>query len=159
MRMRLLVRLRRSAPPYPSMEVSMFRSTLPAALALLALAACAGDPPTAPQGAQPEVAAARVASQGGEKLSSDVLAALAQVRRATARFHDIDKAFEAGYTVWSPDPFATNATCASDPAGAGQMGYHLVNVGLRGSPANPGAGDATIDMLRPEMLLYEKRAR
>lgn len=138
----------------------MLRSTLPtAALALFALAACAGDPPTAPRrSAQAEVAAARVANAGGERLSSDVLAALAQVRRATARFHDIDKAFEAGYTVWSPDPFVAGATCASDPAGAGQMGYHLVNVALRGSPANPAAGDATIDMLQPEMLLYEKRA-
>lgn len=134
----------------------MLRSTLLATFALFALAACAGDPPTAPQGAQPEAAAARVATLGGEQLSSDVLAALAQVRRATARFHDIDKALEAGYTVWSPDPFAAGATCASNPAG--QMGYHLVNVALRGSPANPAAGDATIDMLQPEMLLYEKRA-
>ena len=38
------------------------------------------------------------------------------------------------------------------------MGYHLVNVPLRGGAANPAAGDATIDLLEPEMLLYEKQA-
>ena len=38
------------------------------------------------------------------------------------------------------------------------MGYHLVKVSLRGGAANPAAGDAVIDPLQPEMLLYEKRA-
>src|SRR5918995_3176732 len=85
-----------------------------------------------------------------------VLAALAQVRRATAKYHNIDAAMAAGYTVWSPDPFAAGATCPS--SAEGQMGYHLVNVALRGSAADPAAGDASIDPLAPEMLLYEKRA-
>jgi hypothetical protein len=81
---------------------------------------------------------------------------LAELRQATARFHDLDVATAAGYTVWSPDPFAPNATCPS--SAEGNMGYHRVNVGLRGGAANPAAGDATIDALRPEMLLYEKRS-
>jgi hypothetical protein len=94
-------------------------------------------------------------SQSRGALGPDVLAELARVRHATARFHDIDAAREAGYTAWSPDPFAPNATC---PASAeGNMGYHLVNVGLRGGAANPAAGDAVIDPMLPEMLLYEKR--
>ena len=45
-----------------------------------------------------------------------------------------------------------------DPDGPYEtVGYHLVNVGLRGGAANPAAGDAVIDQLLPEMLLYEKR--
>ena len=95
------------------------------------------------------------ASRGRGDLGSSVLAELAQVRQAVAGFHDVDAAVAAGYTAWSPDPFAPNATCPSSPEG--NMGYHLVNVGLRGGAANPAAGDAVIDPLRPEMLLYEKR--
>ena len=130
----------------------MLRTTLPA-LALLTLAACAGDPPTAPAASTSSASAHRGEHGPG---ASALHAELAQVRRVTARFHDIDKAMAAGYTVWSPNPFAAGATCPS--SAEGQMGYHLVNVSLRGSAANPAAGDATIDPLRPEMLLYEKRA-
>jgi hypothetical protein len=97
-----------------------------------------------------------MASRGHGSPGADVLAQLAKVRQATARFHDVDAAIAAGYAVWSPDPFAPNATCPT--SGEGNMGYHLVNVGLRGGAANPAGGDAVIDPLRPEMLLYEKRA-
>jgi hypothetical protein len=89
-------------------------------------------------------------------LTADMLASLARLRTATARFQYVDTAKAAGYTVWSPDPFAPNATCPSDPAG--NMGYHLVNVSLRGIAANPAEGDVVIEDLQPEMLLYEKRA-
>ena len=82
-------------------------------------------------------------------------AQLREVRRLTEAFRSIPAAQAAGYTVWSPDPAAANATCAS--SAEGKMGYHLVNVPLRGSPANPGQGDAVIDYRQPEMLLYEKR--
>lgn len=78
-----------------------------------------------------------------------------EVRRLTEPFRNISAAQAAGYTVWSPDPTAANATCAS--SAEGKMGYHLVNVGLRGSPANPAQGDAVLDPMKPEMLLYEKR--
>jgi hypothetical protein len=79
---------------------------------------------------------------------------LDDVRAANTRFRDVDAAKAAGYTLWSPDPFAPNATCLSDPAG--KMGYHLVNVGLRGSADNPQGGDIVVEELKPEMLLYEK---
>jgi hypothetical protein len=79
-----------------------------------------------------------------------------EVRSLTESFRSIPAAQAAGYTVWSPDPAAANATCAS--SAEGKMGYHLVNVPLRGSPATPAQGDATVDYRRPEMLLYEKRA-
>ena len=81
---------------------------------------------------------------------------LEEVRAATQAYADIAVARTAGYTIWSPDPTAAGATCASDPAG--RMGYHLVNANLRGSPADPVNGDATLDPLRPEMLLWEKRS-
>ncbi len=55
----------------------------------------------------------------------DHAAHVKKVRRATAACHDLDAAAAAGYTVWSPNPFAANATC---PSGAeGNMGYHRVN--------------------------------
>jgi hypothetical protein len=134
----------------------MLRSTL-TPLAFLVLSACADEAGTlvAPDHPLVDNSSEALASLGRGSVGSDVLADLAAVRRATARFHNIESAMEAGYTVWIPDPFAPNATCPSSPEG--NMGYHLVNVGLRGGAANPVAGDAVLDPLQPEMLLYEKR--
>ena len=134
----------------------MIRKSL-LATALFALAGCADDAPTAAVTAAgaTDHAAHPAASRGRGQFGPEVLAALAQVRRATARYHDIDAAMADGYTVWSPDPFATGATCPSSPTG--KMGYHLLNPDLRGSAASPTDGDAALDPLRPEMLLYEKR--
>lgn len=126
------------------------------AAATLTLAGCADSPVALSPGAPVASHVAEHASDAREPLSADVNAQLAQLRRATARFHDIDAAIAAGYTIWSPDPFAAGAAC---PANAeGRMGYHLVNVPLRGSPLDPGNADAELDPLQPEMLLYEKRA-
>ena len=132
----------------------MVRQTL-AALMLLGFAACADQTPTVVTTDVMDHTAHAAASRGRGDLGPEVLADLAQVRQTTASFHDLDEASAAGYTVWSPDPFAPNATCPS--SAEGNMGYHRVNVSLRGGAANPAAGDATIDPLRPEMLLYEKR--
>lgn len=111
----------------------MVRSILTAAiLAAGTGAGCSGDPPTAPP------------------------SEIDQLRASMARYSDVAAARSGGYTVWSPDPAAANATCPSSPTG--RMGYHLVNVPLRGSAANPAAGDAVVDVKRPEMLLYEKRS-
>jgi hypothetical protein len=126
----------------------MLRKAVPV-LALLACAACASDVPTA---IEHEATAHPLASRGD--LGPTILAQLAEVRQVTAPYHNLDAAIAAGYTVWSPDPFAPNATCPS--SSEGNMGYHLVNPSLRGSAANPAAGDAVLDPLRPEMLLYEK---
>ena len=130
----------------------MLRRTLSVFL-VVATAACGTEAPT---GAEHEAMSHALASRGNGQLGSQVLAQLAEVRGLTARYHDLDAAMAAGYTVWSPNPFAPGATCPSSPEG--NMGYHLVNVSLRGGAANPAAGDAVIDPLRPEMLLYEKRA-
>ena len=132
----------------------MLRRTVPALILLAAAAAgCASD--TAPTAARQPVSRASM-SRGVGQLGSDVLSQLAQVRQVTAAYHVLGAANAAGYTVWSPDPFAPNATCPS--SSEGNMGYHLVNVPLRGGAANPAAGDAVIDPMRPEMLLYEKRS-
>ena len=92
----------------------MVRKSLTSFMFLLA-AACADKAPTVvtPDGLGHESHA--LASRGRGDLGPEVLADLAQVRKATARFHDLDAAFAAGYTVWSPDPFAPNATCPRCP--------------------------------------------
>lgn len=87
-------------------------------------------------------------------LSDYERAGLKAIRQVTGSYDSLDAANAAGYTVWSPNPFAPNATCPSNALG--NMGYHLVNVPLRGAPGNPAAGNATIDLLHPQMLLYEK---
>jgi hypothetical protein len=72
---------------------------------------------------------------------------LAQVRRATARFHDLDAAAEAGYELgWvngSGEHIITG--CIAHPT-AGAMGYHYFNKELM--------ADLTVDLLQPEVLVY-----
>ena len=72
---------------------------------------------------------------------------LAQVRRATARFHDVDAAIAAGYELgWvngSGQRIITN--CVFHPT-AGAMGYHYFNAELM--------ADLTTDALQPEALVY-----
>ena len=63
---------------------------------------------------------------------------------ATARFHDLDKAKQAGYEVQVFD--AAGITCiASDQ---GTMGIHMLN---------PSLLDSEIDATAPELLVYEPR--
>lgn len=69
---------------------------------------------------------------GGDKLSSDTRKELAQARRETARFHNIDQAFAEGYV--DAEFFLAGVGC------------HLINPGL--------VGDGTIDLTRPELLIY-----
>jgi hypothetical protein len=77
------------------------------------------------------------------------IAAAAQVfegpKSATARFHDIDKAVEAGYSVKVAD--TAGLTCIAQP-GEGAMGVHMLN---------PSLLDGTIDADEPEILVYERR--
>lgn len=64
---------------------------------------------------------------------------------ATARFHDLDQAIEAGYTVRVFDK--NNIDCIAQP-GQGAMGVHMLN---------PSLLDGTIDATQPELLVYEPR--
>jgi hypothetical protein len=78
---------------------------------------------------------------------AELHADLAQVRRATARFHDLDAALEAGYELgWvngSGNTIITN--CVAHPT-AGAMGYHYFNAQLM--------DDLAVDVLQPEVLVY-----
>ena len=80
----------------------------------------------------PVLAAAGIAVAGG-----------VGAKNATARFHDLDKAVEAGYSVTVAD--LAGITCIEDPAGSGTMGVHMLN---------PALLDATIDADAPELLVY-----
>jgi hypothetical protein len=72
---------------------------------------------------------------------------LAQVRRVTARFHDLEAALEAGYELgWvngSGNRIITG--CVAHPT-AGAMGYHYFNKELM--------DDLAVDVLKPEVLVY-----
>ncbi len=72
---------------------------------------------------------------------------LAQVRRATARFHDLDAALAAGYELgWvNGSGVRIVAGCVSHPT-AGAMGFHYFNAELM--------ADLTVDPLEPEVLVY-----
>ena len=64
---------------------------------------------------------------------------------ATARFHDLDKAKAAGYSVRVAD--AAGITCIAQP-GEGAMGVHMLN---------PALLDGSVDAESPELLVYEPR--
>jgi hypothetical protein len=72
---------------------------------------------------------------------------LAQVRRVTARYLDLDAALQAGYELgWvngSGDQIITG--CIAHPT-AGAMGYHYFNAELM--------DDLAVDLLEPEVLVY-----
>jgi len=69
-------------------------------------------------------------------------------KSATARFHDIEQAKAAGYTVEVVD--LAGITCIEDPAGSGAMGVHMLN------PAELLDG-GVIEADEPEILVYEPR--
>jgi hypothetical protein len=66
-----------------------------------------------------------------------------RAREATAAFHDLDAAKQAGYGALVD---AKGIACIDNP-GVGAMGVHFVN-GAR-------AGDTTLDVTKPELLVYE----
>jgi hypothetical protein len=72
---------------------------------------------------------------------------LAQVRRATARFHRVEAAIAAGYELgWvNGSGVRILAGCVSHPT-AGAMGYHYFNPELM--------ADNAVDALAPEALVY-----
>jgi hypothetical protein len=77
----------------------------------------------------------------GKALSPRVLRSLAQVRRATARYHD--------YRVALADGYINTGTCVAVP-GVGGMGVHFVNLDRIMDPA--------LKNTKPEILLYEPLA-
>jgi hypothetical protein len=88
------------------------------------------------------VAAASLLGVAGIAVASE---AFDGAKPATARFHDLDKAIEAGYSFRLPQ--VSGKTCVTEP-GEGAMGVHMVN---------PSLLDGTIDETKPEVLVYEPR--
>jgi hypothetical protein len=75
------------------------------------------------------------------ELPAETLTLIHEVREATARFHDIDVALEAGY--------GKLLECFQHGPDRG-MGQHYANGEL--------VGDGVLDALQPEALVYEPRA-
>lgn len=65
---------------------------------------------------------------------------MAEVRRATAKYHSLDVALADGYI-----PFGDPLPCVENP-GVGTMGYHYYNPTL--------LHDGVLDPTRPELLVY-----
>jgi hypothetical protein len=73
---------------------------------------------------------------------------LADLRQATAKYHDLEVAKAAGYTVELPQTAAFGGgTCIANGA-EGAMGIHMLS---------PGRVDGNLDAADPEALLYERR--
>lgn len=74
---------------------------------------------------------------------------LAPVRAATAPYHDVDAAEDAGYDVKLEDVFGE--TCIADLSSAreGAMGVHMVDLSR--------VLDGVIDATEPDALVYERR--
>lgn len=118
------------------------KKTLATIALAAAMAGCAEDAPTEPGPLS--------AAEGSRAYSAEENRQLAEIRRATARFHRVEEALAAGYV---PTP-----ECAAIP-GVGGMGIHYIHPGLLGltAPVNGRVAgtDAEIDPLRPEILMYE----
>jgi hypothetical protein len=110
------------------------------ALASLIVAGCSDAPsPVGPTGAAPN-GSSRAGSPGASALLGDpgLGPELAAVRRATAAFHEVERAIAAGYA----DPRGGHC----DQSAAGVMGIHSANPALIQSQA--------LDPTQPEVLLY-----
>jgi hypothetical protein len=103
-------------------------------VAVTAAAAAGSDRPTA-----------LTASHGVH--DADVQDDLAEVRRATARFHDVDASLEAGYELGWVDGSGIRIItgCVAHPS-AGAIGYHYYNSRLM--------DDLAVNLLEPEVLVY-----
>ena len=93
------------------------------------------------------VAIVGVAALGGTVLATSTQDELAQVRRATAQFHRLEAAIDAGYELGYVNGADNRIItgCIAHPT-LGAMGYHYFNKAL--------IDDNEIDVLKPEGLVY-----
>ena len=121
------------------------------AVALIPTVALAGHdrPAVAAAGHDHAMAGHTMAGHTMSTLGAGLEDELAQVRRVTARFHDLDKALEAGYELgWVNGSGVRIITgCVADPNGTGAMGYHYFHPQLM--------ADNAVNVLEPEVLVYE----
>jgi hypothetical protein len=120
--------------PYTSLTSTRATGIAVAIIAGLLMAACSSD--TTPTASTLHAAHADVSETGA--LTAEQLAGVASVRRATTGFHSFANAQAAGYSVQYP------AGCAQSPVGV--QGFHYLN---------PGLVDGEIELLRPELVMYE----
>ena len=109
-----------------------------AAIGLLVACSTESEPPTAAV-QQADAHAAHARANNGD-LSPAQKQAITRVRNTTTRFHELAAAQAAGYTEQYP------AGCAVSPDGEGAQAFHYLN---------PGLVDANVELLRPELLMYE----
>jgi hypothetical protein len=118
------------------------------AMTIGTLAACSDAPTTAgpdtPLEARNPAAVATSADANSNAANTLVQRQLAELRRATARFHRPEQADAAGYTILVRHPVSDEA-CFEDPA-LGGMGRHLLN---------PELMDDEVLVPSPEALIYE----
>lgn len=120
--------------PYTSLTAHRTMRIAFATIVAALLAACASD--TTPTASAPQSTHAHRSAPG--ELAAEQLEGVARVRRATNGFHNLANAHAAGYTMQFP------AGCAQSPAGV--QGFHYLN---------PGLVDGQIELLRPELVMYE----
>jgi hypothetical protein len=106
--------------------------TLALAVATTMLVGCADEAPLEPAGTPPQFAMAPVAEEA---------VAIATLRRATARYHNVDTAIEEGFILVHP--------CEERP-GEGPVGLLYANLDR--------VADGIIDPRLPEGLIYEPTA-
>jgi hypothetical protein len=104
---------------------------------------------------------AAVAAGGGRPVPGPGEPTLAEVRRATERFRDVNVALAEGY-VRDPANLCDSAEMMGRPASLGAMGIHFFRPDLLGITAPPsprvdGNGTHT-DFRRPSILIYEPQA-
>jgi len=121
------------------------------ALAIMAVAVASACPIPPPDEARIDSSSS---SRPGEP-------SLAEIRRATERFRDINVAFAEGY-IRDPANMCETADMMGLPRGLGGMGVHYFRPDMLGisSPPNPrvdGNGTHT-DFLNPAILIYEPQA-
>lgn len=115
------------------------------------VAACGPDIPTDTADATHEHAAPVLDVMISEESRPDVRRQLVELRRMTARFHNIDQAVRAGYDF---NVGCIDETIAGlDPSEARGMGYHVTKSGT------DLVGDPAVDLLEPEFLVYEPSRR
>jgi len=99
----------------------------------------------------PLLAVAGYAAAGGQS-------GLAEARKGTAAFHDLEQAKAAGYDFELPDVHQQTCIANLTNPSAEAMGVHMVNLGLLDDPSTPVAlDDTTLDPAVPEVLVYERR--
>lgn len=110
--------------------------------AMLTLGACATDSPMEGRAERVTTGSAGAhAHPSPAPAHRDLAADVGRVRGATARFHRLAAALEAGWTEQYPEG------CAASPDGG--QGYHYLN---------PALVDGSVTPLEPELLMYEPAA-